>query len=273
MEKDTTFPTRLREAESLFAGGDPDAAEHAFRTLSAEIPSLSPTRVLALSGLGCSLHALSRLEEAENAFGEALALLRQTFGADHPHVAGGLQNLARLRAERGAVKDAVALGQEALDILLHSCDADDPRVAGARLNLSSHQYAAEDFDAAEANLCAAMDIWERGAGPRSLEVSTCLNNLGRLYERRGDARTGVSFHRRAVEIRREILGDHPETAFSLGNLGAALAGDGHWQEAAATLEAALACHEHLGQAHGEEAAICRANLALCREALAETEST
>ncbi len=268
MEKDTMFSLRLQEAEALLMKGDPATAENAFRVLLSDAPPPSPARLLVLNGLGRSLHALSRNTEAEQIFMEALDLLRAAFGLRHPHVSGGLQNLARLRADRGAVAEAMALGQEALDILMETCGSEDPRVAGARLNLSSHQYAAGDFDAAEANLRAALEIWERQAGPCSMEVSTCLNNLGRLYERKGDARSGVFFHRQAVEIRTALLGDHPETAFSLGNLGAALAGDSRWKEAIEALEAALACHERLGRADGEEAAACRANLDLCRKASA-----
>ncbi len=268
MEKSAMFSLRLQEAEDLLSGGDPAAAENAFRALLPGVPPPSPARVLVLNGLGRCLHALSRNAEAERSFTEALELLRTTFGPRHPHVSGGLQNVARLRAECGAVEEAITLGREALDILKETCEPEDPRVAEAQLNLSSHQYTAGDFDAAEANLRAALEIWERREGPRSMAVSTCLNNLGRLYERRGDARAGASFHRRAVEIRTELLGDHPETAFSLGNLGAALAGDGRWREAAEALEAALACHERLGRADGEEAAVCRANLRLCRDASA-----
>ena len=57
---------------------------------------------------------------------------------------------------------------------------------------------------------------------------------------------GIALHRQAVALRTRLLGDHEDTAFSLGNLGVALASGGEWQEAAATLEQAVAMYEKLG---------------------------
>ncbi|WP_294623922.1 tetratricopeptide repeat protein [uncultured Bilophila sp.] len=222
--------------------------------------------ILVLDGLGRCLHAQGRLEEAEGLFRESMRLLEELFGPDHPHVAGALQNLARLRSERGDRAEAVELGARALHILKEQLPPDDVRLADALLNLSSNQYAAKDYDAAEANLNKALRIWEAQEGRRSFGVSTCLNNLGRICEERGETAQGVLYHREAVAIRKEILGDHAETAFSLGNYGAALAGDGQWTEAARALEEALACYERIGQADTPDAATCRANLELCRKA-------
>ena len=69
-----------------------------------------------------------------------------------------------------------------------------------------------------------------------------------------------------MSIRKEILGIHPETAFSLGNYGAALAGDAQWDKAAQTLEEALSCYDRLGLSDSPDAATCRNNLSLCRNA-------
>ena len=138
--------------------------------------------------------------------------------------------------------------------------------ADALLNLSSHQYTAKKYDAAEANLKMALHLWEAKEGRRCFGVSTCLNNLGRICEERGETRQGVLYHQEAVSIRKEILGIHPETAFSLGNYGAALAGDAQWEKAANTLEEALTCYDSLGLSDSPEAVTCRNNLNLCRNA-------
>lgn len=105
MEKNARFSLRLQEAEDLLSGGDPAAAENAFRALLPDAPPPSPTRARALNGLGRCLHALSRNAEAEQSFMEALDLLRATFGPRHPHVSGGFQNLTRLRTECGAMEE------------------------------------------------------------------------------------------------------------------------------------------------------------------------
>ena len=116
----------------------------------------------------------------------------------------------------------------------------------------------------------ALHLWEAKEGRRCFGVSTCLNNLGRICEERGETRQGVLYHQEAVSIRKEILGIHPETAFSLGNCGAALAGDAQWKKAAQTLEEALSCYESLGLSDSPEAVTCRNNLNLCRNAVKQS---
>mgnify|MGYP000214132873 FL=1 len=75
---------------------------------------------------------------------------------------------------------------------------DDLRIADALLNLSSHQYTAKKYDAAEANLKMALHLWEAKEGRRCFGVSTCLNNLGRICEERGETRQGVLYHQEAI---------------------------------------------------------------------------
>ena len=226
-----------------------------------------PTRILALDGLGRSLHALEQWDEAEQVLGEALSLLEKLFGPEHPHVAGGLQNLARIRASRGQPREAGFMGLRALDILRKALGDAHPRVADALLNLSSSYYECGDYARAEAHLRQAQEIWEATLGRDSMQVSTCLNNLGRLHEQRGDPVQGAILHSQAVDIRRRLLGDHPETAFSLGNWGAALAEAKQWDKARSALEEAIACYERLGLGDSAATGACRHNLELCRQAL------
>lgn len=219
MQLDEHFQRRLSEARMFFAEGKALAAEKIYRDLlKPDLPTGG--RVLVLDGLGRCLHIQGRLEEAEAFFRESLRLLEELFGPNHIHVAGGLQNLARLRSERGECEEAATLGERALAILKENLPADDLRIADALLNLSSHQYTAKKYDAAEANLKTALALWEAKEGRRCFGVSTCLNNLGRICEERGETHQGVLYHQEAVSIRKEILGIHPETAFSLGNYGA-----------------------------------------------------
>lgn len=100
MQLDEHFQRRLSEARMFFAEGKALAAEKIYRDLlKPDLPTGG--RVLVLDGLGRCLHIQGRLEEAEAFFRESLRLLEELFGPNHIHVAGGLQNLARLRSERG----------------------------------------------------------------------------------------------------------------------------------------------------------------------------
>lgn len=223
-------------------------------------------RILALDQQGRASHSKGQLPEAEVAFTEALRLLRELFGSQHSHVAGALQNLARIRSERGAWEEAALLGKEALHIQQTLLGAEHPAVADALLNLSGHYYAAKNFAQAQDLLEQAMRLFEQHYGPHSMQVSTCLNNLGRLHESNGDPHLGAQLHEQAVNIRLDILGDHPETAFSLGNWGAALAADGQWDKALAALTRALECYTRLNLSDGDGAEVCRQNIYVCEKA-------
>ena len=130
MQLDEHFQRRLNEARMFFAEGKALAAEKIYRDLlKPDLPAGG--RVLVLDGLGRCLHIQGRLEEAETFFRESLRFLEELFGPNHIHVAGGLQNLARLRSERGECEEAATLGERALDILKQNLPADDLRIADA----------------------------------------------------------------------------------------------------------------------------------------------
>lgn len=224
-------------------------------------------RIIALDQQGRICHSQGQLPEAEAAFTEALRLLRGLLGSEHRHVAGALQNLARIRSERGAWDEAVALGLEALHMQQRLLGPEHPGVADSLLSLSGHYYAAKNYACTQELLEQAKALFGQHYGPRSMQVSTCLNNLGRLHECSGNPHLGAQLHGQAVDIRLEILGDHPETAFSLGNLGAALASDSQWEQARQILNQALDCYTRLGLAHSESAEACRKNMELCCKAL------
>lgn len=254
----------LDKAKACLNQGELEEAEVCYREVAENASPIA--RLLAQDGLGRCLHLQGKFEEAAEAFILSVELLQSAFGFAHPHVAAGLQNLARVRSAQGRGQEAIAFGKEALEILEQALSPQPLAIAEALLNLSSYEYESGDYDNAELHLTRALSVWERHKGRRCVEVSTCLNNLGRLYEQRGKYSTGVLYHQEAVDIRKELLGEHPETAFSLGNLGAALAGDLQWAKAVDVLTEAIACYERLGLETSREADTCRKNLELCRKA-------
>lgn len=262
---------RLRAAQDLLQSGQGAAAGEAFRELLGE-DILPGVRALALDGLSASLRVQGRVAEAETHLREALGLLEQMFGPAHPYVAGMLLNLALILRDRNAGDEALALSGRAVSILRGQEPPNAPLLAEALVNLSSHHYDRGDFDAAEANLTEAMALWEGVAGRRSMGVSTCLNNLGRIRENQGRTAEGVALHAEAVNIRQEVLGEHTETAFSLGNYGVALAGDGQWEKACTTLADCVAMYERLGKGTAPHVQQYRQNLEICRRMVAARQA-
>lgn len=232
--------------------------------------SLAPhERAQVLDRLGRARHAQDALTDARDSFQKALDLLAQPDGTlpASPTVAVILQHLSRAYVSLRDLERAYAHGNEALAMLVTLLGTEHQQVAAARFGLSFVAYNARKYDEAEALSREAMRLWQLHQGPKSFEISTCLNNLGRIYEERGDLDAGIALHRQSVAMRREILGVHPETGFALGNLGTALASDGQWAEAADILKEAIACYEQSGRGTGYEVDGYRRNLAVCEQAL------
>ena len=179
-----------------------------------------------------------------------------------------LQNLCFALSESGATEESATVGEEAARLAVKLYGPESPELAGALLRLSAAPYKARDFASAEALILRAKAIWEAQPGPTPQQVGTCLKNLGRIHEELGDMAGGIACTRAAVDFRRPQA-DKGDLAFSLGNLGVALAQDGQWAEAAAALEEALAIYAALGKGESREARGYAANLDICRRALRE----
>ena len=258
-----TKKNALEEGRRLLEAGQPEEALALLADLVDEQDAA--IGVPALDMAARAAHALGRLEEAGTFFRRLRDRLKALFGERHPHVAAAQENMARLAQEQGRP-------DEALSMLLEARGSDHEDVARARLNLSTHWYALKHYDEAEQEVREAMRIWEARDGRRSRHVATCLNNLGRLNEERGELRKGVQLHAEAASIRREVLGDDPETAFSLGNLGVAQLVVGDFQDAFLSLGQALTCYERLGLQDSPDALAYRTNLDICLEMMAQHQA-
>lgn len=266
-----TFKKRSALAEGLLNMGKAREAEDLFyKALDLAVSEGLPekNKIPALDGLGRSLFAQKKWDEAEAAFQRILEILRVDFGETHSNVALVLQNLARVRSASGDHAGAVELGRRAVDILTANLGPDHPRVAQAYFSLSGIKYTAKEFASAGEDIKSSLRIWEKANGPECNEVALCLSNLARVHEELNEPLQGAILHGRVAELRKRLLGDHPDTAFSLANLGSSLAEAGRLHEAMNALRDALDCYERIGGADSPQADICRRNLRHCREAAA-----
>ncbi len=272
MDGNRHWNEELQAALELLAQGRPEDSTAKLRTLLRSCENSPLHRGMVLEAIARALFAQRQGADALAALEESLALLGVAAGPSSPLTMGVMQNLAHLRLEMGDFEGSAAMGQDAVKACESAFGAQSPQVASALLHLSAAYYRNKDWNTAEQCLLRARSIWEecaRISGVPDQQMGTCLNNLGRLYEECGQLDRGIALHRKAVALRQDVLGDHEDTAFSLGNLGVALASAGQWDEGARTLEAAVACYERVGKGTSREAESYRQNLDLCRRALQE----
>ncbi len=232
-----------------------------------ENPTLAENhRVLLLDQKVKALTALNRLEEATAATLEELPMLEKILGREHMHIANLLHNLNMFLGAANKHAEAIPYSEQELAIVRKLAPGTS-READALVSLAEHYYEQSLFSDADKLLLDALALYEKNEGRRSFGVSTCLNNLGRSSENQNDLEKGAVYLEEAASIREELLGVHPDSAFTLLNYGTCLASLGQYMKAAQTLAHCAAVYEALGLSDSPYAVAARKNLELCSSAL------
>lgn len=226
---------RVLRGEPIEAG-PPGAVHRLGRLVRRHRPWVAAAAVviLALGGglVATSLEARRAEQEAVRA-DAAAGFLEELFRASDPRQARGETPDARELLRRGAVRLRSQLrGQPLLRARLLDT------LGGVYTDLGI-------FDEARPLLLEALAIRERLRGSGHPEVAATLVRLGALAHLSGHG-DAVSLFRRALALREASFGpENPEVAEVLNKLGAALAAQGRFDEAEATLRRALALSERL----------------------------
>lgn len=225
-------------------------------------------RALVFDGMGRALFMDNRPDLGLEAFNESLAILRKLYSEQAISAAlllGSLQNLTQALAEAGKLEESVKAGKEALSLAEKAYPEGSPEIARALFTLSAPFYSQKDYDAAERCLLRAKKILEEQPGEPDEQIGTILNNIGRIYEERGQLGQGIDYHRRAVAFRRKMP-NKEDLAFSLGNYGVALGSAGRLREACEALGESAVIYNALNLGDTPVARAFAANLELFQKA-------
>ncbi len=236
------------------------AEEH----LRALLPDLQgEENILGMDLLCGILRATQRLEEACEVARQELAKARTCLTDKDLMLANVLHNVAMTLDMAGQFAEAVPYAEEEVAILRKTLRDDDPRLTDAILALGKHHYEQGHFALARDMMEECLARYTKQSGRKSLGVSACLNNLGRILENLGDNEASLPLFAEACAIREELLGSHEDTAFTLLNYGTALAALGRYQEASEKLLACKDMYLALGLTDSPYLEACRDNLMLC----------
>jgi tetratricopeptide (TPR) repeat protein/predicted Ser/Thr protein kinase len=234
-------------------------AETALRVVEREPGLRSTERLKNLAMVDATSGAFA---EALASHEQALALIEQTLGADHPDVAASLNSLAVIRFGMGAYAEARALHERALAIRERSLGPDHPDLAGTLANLANVHLATGDDATARQLYLQALAIQERVLGPEHPDVAGTLGNLAAVHLDAGAVAEARALHERALAIDEKIHGpDHPRIAATLNNLAHTHLREGELAAAQPLFERALQIFEkNVGPDH-PNVAIAVSNLA------------
>ena len=208
-----------------------------------------------------------RLELAEESLRQELEIAEKIYQPNDLTLSAILRNLAMMLDLQQKYHEAIPYAEQALEVLRNSLPSTDLRIADAIVTLAKHHYELGRFKLAQEFLAEAQGLYEAKDGRHSLGVATCLNNLGRILENQGDTDAAINLYQEAAKIRQDLLGNHPDTAFVLLNLGTALADLGNYKEAVSALSSARDIYLELGLEDSPYLEACRKNLMLCWNAV------
>jgi tetratricopeptide (TPR) repeat protein/predicted Ser/Thr protein kinase len=154
--------------------------------------------------------------------------------------ANGLNELASIYVNKGWLLDAKRALQQSLDTNLSVLGEQHPLVGVTYSNLGTVAMLESDYSAAIEHLTRGLAIEERAYGPKHLEVTSTLMNLGAAYQGAGKLDEAKQRFERAAEVRRDQLGElDPQVAEALVALGDVALEQKQPQEALSYLERAV----------------------------------
>ena len=171
-----------------------------------------PSTLTSMSNLGMVLRRQDRFEEAETLLSETLDLNRRIRGPGNTYTLISALNLGELYRVRGNYDAAISLLTSVEDLARKTfTGANAPRLAAIIMHLgrarASQGFAPSRFQAAEANLIEAYDIFVSTRGEEHESTHECAEALVNLYEAWNDARPGEGYAEKgaAWRIRLEAL--------------------------------------------------------------------
>ncbi|WOB68404.1 tetratricopeptide repeat protein [Microcystis aeruginosa LE3] len=236
-------------------------------TVGQVISQVSPQDKLAeaerLTQQVIQLYQQGKYNEAIPLAEQALAIIKQQLGDNHPLTAQSLNNLALLYYSQGRYSEAEPLFKEALAIRKQQLGDNHPDTATSLNNLAGLYRVQGRYSEAEPLYKEALAIWKQQLGDNHPDTASSLNNLAGLYRVQGRYSEAEPLYKEALAIWKQQLGDnHPLTATSLNNLAGLYESQGRYSEAEPLYKQALAIwKQQLGDNHPSTASSLN-NLAL-----------
>ena len=200
--------------------------------------------------------------QAALSLSDAVDLLDEALGPDHPSTLTSRNNLAVAYESAGRLDEAIDLHERTLADSERVLGPDHPHTLTSRGNLASaHQDAGrleQAIDLHERTLAETLRV----LGPDHPHTLTSRNNLAVAYRSAGRLGEAIDLHEQELADCERVLGpDHPHTLASRGNLAAAYKSAGRLDQAVPLFERNLAdCERVLGPDH-PDTLTSRGNLA------------
>ncbi|MEM7158084.1 MAG: serine/threonine-protein kinase [Myxococcota bacterium] len=186
-----------------------------------------------LNDMGSVWYRHQDVEEAIDAYTQAIAMRRAVAGDSVATLAGQRVNLGNALLSQGRPDEALASYQHSQAELVELLGEEHPRTALASLSVAIAKHELGLYGEALADLERVLPIFERTYGPDHHFVGATLSNLGNSARAVGRVEEAEASLHRAIEIFERALGPtHPDLAITLNQLGEFERDQGRHEQAA-----------------------------------------
>lgn len=233
--------------KSLYQEGDyqsaTNVAQEALRIAFEQHGVDAPETAAAAHNLAVVLVERGFLDDAEKLLLHSMSVNEKKLGADAAATASDLHGLGHLYWRRGKPEAAETYYKRALRTREKTLGSDHVETALTLDSLAVLYDSQRRFRESVPLHNKAIAIFLAAHG-REVDAAIAINNLADMHSKRGEHGEAEKFCRRSLEILEKALGaDHPTTALSLGNVGAACVEQRKFPEAEVMLQRALAVRE------------------------------
>lgn len=160
-----------------------------------------------------------KLDEADRVVSDAIAILTDRLGPEHPAVAEAIGKRASVLERRLRYRESEPLRRRALDLSLRIHGEDHPDTAQAMADLAVCLERMFRYDEQESWMRRAHEVFRRTLGPDHPRTVQALMNVGIPLRQRGRFAEAEPIYREVYERSRAALGDEsPQTIRALRNL-------------------------------------------------------
>ncbi len=185
---------------------------------------------LTLRRLAALVRERGDLDQAERLIRDAIDIHHSVKGEHHPETVGMRLELALVHRDRGELDAAESLLREVVRFRSELMGGNHSGTIEGQVCLASVLHAKDDHHAALPLLENARARFREIFGPDNIYTARVEAQLASVMAATGKADTEPLF-RHALKVQREVLGERPEAATTLHNLGAFLVIQGRLDEA------------------------------------------
>ncbi len=175
--------------------------------------------ILLLNLVGLAEKKLHRFDAALAHYREALELARTHFSGEDVQTATILDNLGSLYGEKGDFATAVKHASSALIIFRKVVGENHRDTLACQNNLGQYYESSGLVADAITTYRQIIEILERTPDGDRVMLGIVHDNLGGALKRQEKHKEALAEQTRSLEILEKALGEHPEVAMVLGNLG------------------------------------------------------